>query len=212
MSTLPTFSTNDLRSASIDYKRDHEQKKWAHGISFGPGTDAEHGRPVKPGAKYVLNLHYSLLDGDTLTSSHRAAASAAAKPQPSKKRGEHAAKQAQRQEILREKYAASDSSADEDVASPMAAPTPSAADVVYFSYDAHGGPSHGSQILNAALAKAIDKYESKATDQIVKDEYDVLDANGEVVPSVPAPRGKKARRADRLVAVPLIADDDYEFV
>lgn len=49
MSSLPTFSTNDLRSASIDYKRDHEQKKWAHGVARGPGMGPDHhGRPAKP--------------------------------------------------------------------------------------------------------------------------------------------------------------------
>ncbi|MBE7179973.1 MAG: hypothetical protein INR71_02000 [Terriglobus roseus] len=54
MSAVPSFSTNDLRSASIDYKRDHEQKKWAHGVAWGPGMGPDHhGRPVKPVSRYV---------------------------------------------------------------------------------------------------------------------------------------------------------------
>ncbi|MBE7179974.1 MAG: hypothetical protein INR71_02005 [Terriglobus roseus] len=120
---------------------------------------------------------------------------------------------AQKHEILRERSAASDSSADEDVVSPLAAPTPSAD--VYFSFDSQRSPSHGSQILNAALAKAIDKFENTATEKMVKDEYDVLDSNGDVVPASPAPaaRGKKARKTDHLVAVPAVADDDdYEII
>ncbi|KAF2097201.1 hypothetical protein NA57DRAFT_77454 [Rhizodiscina lignyota] len=184
MSAAPTFSTNDLRSASIDYKRDHEQKKWAHGVAFGPGRlPDQHGRPVKLGQR-------------------------AASPKRSKR---PALKSAQVQEIVSgTDYASqSDSSVDEDIVEASAAPTPSSE--IFYSYDSQKGPNHGSQILNAALAKAVERFESNMTDKIVKDEYDVLDHNGESV-AAKAVRGRKGKKGDE-VAVPAIAEDaDYEFV
>lgn len=51
----PTFSTHDLRSAAVDYHRDHEHKhKWAYGQSMGPGRqDENHARPARPMTRYV---------------------------------------------------------------------------------------------------------------------------------------------------------------
>jgi hypothetical protein len=54
-----------------------------------------------------------------------------------------------------------------------AAPEPDA-DITY-SYDATHGPTHGSQILNTALSQAVERFENKVTDKLVKDEYEVLD-------------------------------------
>ena len=69
--------------------------------------------------------------------------------------------------------ASGDSSADEDVEHPSAAPAPDAE--IAYSYDAHRGPSHGSQILNNALEKAVERFETKETEKLVKNEYEVLD-------------------------------------
>ncbi|EDU51208.1 hypothetical protein PtrSN002B_005132 [Pyrenophora tritici-repentis] len=90
-------------------------------------------------------------------------------------------------------YASGDSSADEDVDHPSTAPD---ADITY-SYDAHRGPSHGSQILNAALEKAVERFETKETEKLVKNEYEVLDIDDE------PPRPK------RYVAP---EDEEYDFV
>lgn len=67
----------------------------------------------------------------------------------------------------------SDSSADEDVVEASAAPEPDA-DITY-SYDAIRGPRKGSQVLGAALAKAVEKFETKQTEKLVSEEYDVVD-------------------------------------
>jgi len=94
--------------------------------------------------------------------------------------------------------ASGDSSADEDPEEPSAAPAPDA-DITY-SFDAERGPSHGSQILGHALTKAIERYEVRQTDKLIKEEYEVLDAGA----LSPAPNASK-----KLVAP---EDEDYEFI
>ncbi|KAF2133577.1 hypothetical protein P153DRAFT_282555 [Dothidotthia symphoricarpi CBS 119687] len=95
-------------------------------------------------------------------------------------------------------YASGDSSADEDVEHPSSAPAPDAE--VAYSFDATRGPSHGSQILNGALEKAIERYEIRETDKLIKNEYEVLDSDGEAIS--PAPKKRNAAPED----------EDYEFV
>ena len=96
-------------------------------------------------------------------------------------------------------YASGDSSADEEVEEPSAAPAPDAE--ITYSYDAERGPSHGSQVLGLALAKAIERFEVRETDKLIKEEYEVLDASE---PLSPAPKAVK-----KTVAA---EDEDYEFI
>lgn len=97
-------------------------------------------------------------------------------------------------------YASGDSSADEDVDHPSVAPAPDAE--ITYSYDANRGPSQGSQILGHALAQAIERYEVRQTDKLIKDEYEVLDADAEVL----SPGPKVVRKGLSP------EDEDYEFV
>lgn len=91
-----------------------------------------------------------------------------------------------------------------------ATPSPPADAGIMYSFDAAQGPSRGSQILNVALAKAVEKFEEKETAKLVKTEYDVLDSEGESAGLTPVKKGKgKAKAVD--AAVP-DADEDYEFV
>ena len=90
--------------------------------------------------------------------------------------------------------ASDESSADEDVEHPSTAPD---ADIAY-SYDASRGPTHGSQILNYALDKAVERFETKETEKLVKREYEVLDLDDDDVP-----RGKRRVAPE---------DDEYEFI
>jgi hypothetical protein len=91
-------------------------------------------------------------------------------------------------------------------------PSPPADTGVMYSFDAARSPSQGSQILNAALAKAVEKYEERETVKLVKSEYDVLDAEGETVVS-PAKKEKgKARKAPGGTSHVPDADEDYEFL
>ncbi|KAL9635942.1 MAG: hypothetical protein Q9164_003141, partial [Protoblastenia rupestris] len=75
----------------------------------------------------------------------------------------------------------SDSSAEEDVKDASAAPEPDAG--YTYSYDAPTGPGKGSQVLGQALAKAVEKFETKATEKLVKDEYEVVRKDKEDVPA-----------------------------
>jgi hypothetical protein len=92
--------------------------------------------------------------------------------------------------------ASDDSSADEDVDHPSTAPAPDA-DIAY-SYDASRGPTHGSQILNYALDKAVERFETKETEKLVKREYELLDFDDDDVP-----RGKRRVAPE---------DEEYEFI
>jgi len=94
--------------------------------------------------------------------------------------------------------ASGDSSADEEIEHPSTAPD---ADIAY-SYDAYRGPSLGSQILNHALDKAIERFETKATDTLIKNEYEVLDMDAD--DESPGTRSKRRNVAPE--------DDEYEFV
>lgn len=97
-------------------------------------------------------------------------------------------------------YASGDSSADEDVEHPSVAPVPDAG--VAYSFDAQRGPSHGSQILGLALDKAIQSYEVRQTDKLIKDEYEVLRLDDDAL----SPGPKVGRKG-----VPR-EDEDYEFI
>ena len=101
------------------------------------------------------------------------------------------------------------SSSDRDTPSPP----PADADIAY-SFDAARGPTKGSQILNAALAKAVETFQEKETVKLVKSEYELLDSDGETMRATPK-KGKKTKvkcsASEEAVVVP-DADEDYEFV
>ncbi|KAL8720413.1 MAG: hypothetical protein Q9225_002733 [Loekoesia sp. 1 TL-2023] len=66
----------------------------------------------------------------------------------------------------------SDSSTEEDIREASAAPEPDAG--ITYSFDAAHGPNNGGQILSMALAKAVEKYETQATEKLVMAEYEVV--------------------------------------
>lgn len=63
-------------------------------------------------------------------------------------------------------------SSDEDVAEISAAPIPESE--IMYSYDAHSGPSTGSDVLSNAIMQAVKRFENKQTEQLVKNEYDMV--------------------------------------
>lgn len=126
-------------------------------------------------------------------------------PRSNKELGTKDSRTAQRHEIFEETFHSGDSSADEDPVEPSAAPEPDAE--VTYTFDSARGPSHGSEILSLAVAKAVERYENKVTDKLVSDEYEILDGSGEAVASKPVKVGKKPVKHD--VA---INEDEYEFV
>jgi len=171
-----SFNTQDLRAAARDYKRDADSKKWEHGVIWGPGrADAAHPRPAK------------------------SQLAAMRVKRPEKQWQMNQVKSARRRELAHAKAEATDSSADEEI-EPSAAPEPDAE--VTYSYDAKKGPSQGSQILGHALAEAVERYQHKETEKLVKDEYLVLDSDGEPIVG----KGKNA-----IKEAPFDVDDDSEY-
>lgn len=81
---------------------------------------------------------------------------------------------------------------------------------IMYSFDAPRGPSHGSEILNVALAKAVEKFEEREMDKLVKDEYDIIDSEGESIGLSPVKNGKGKAKIESLVVPD--EDEDYEFV
>ncbi|KAL6702769.1 hypothetical protein ACN47E_000953 [Coniothyrium glycines] len=169
MATEQTF-VGDLRKDAQEYNRDKTSRvKWAHGHAFGPGRREEDGKP-RP-AKMMPHIKSSYA-------------------------GPMKARNSLKKDMA--SASASDSSADEDVEHPSAAPD---AEVAY-SFDAFRGPSHGSQILNHALEQAIERFETKETDKLIKTEYEVLDIDAD-------DESPNARSKRRNVAP---EDEEYEFV
>jgi hypothetical protein len=66
----------------------------------------------------------------------------------------------------------SDVSGDESIKDAGVATVPDAE--VMYSFDAKCGPTHGSHILGAALSQAVERFENKQTERLVK-EYDLVE-------------------------------------
>jgi len=174
-----SFNTQDLRSAAQDYKRHADSHhKWENGESRGPGSHST--RPAKT----------------SVLASHR--------PHRSEKQFEiNRAKANRKRGLMYDTAEATDSSADEEV-EPSAAPEPDAE--IAYSYDAERGPSHGSQVLGYAVSQAVERYENNATEKLVKDEYLVLDAEGEPI------AGKSGKRNAKEPQQAIDEDDEYEIL
>jgi hypothetical protein len=106
-----------------------------------------------------------------------------------------------RRDILEGGNAVSDDSSNSNSDFDEGTPSPPADAGVMYSFDASRGPSHGSQILNSALAKAVEKFEDKETVRLVRNEYEIVDGDGET----PVKKGKAKAE--------FVADEEeYEFV
>ena len=166
-----SIPTNDLRADSKDYLRENEHKaKW--GSTDGPVRGCRHKdwdvdvcdqcnpRPPQRGAR-----QYGRHASHKMTNEFK---------------GVTKKKVFARKAIGNEIEAAtdapvagiSDTSSDESVNDAGAATVPDAE--VMYSFDAKRGPTHGSDILGAALNQAVERFENKQTEKLVQ-EYDVID-------------------------------------
>jgi len=180
----PSLSTQDLRARNRDYKRDADvNHKWENGEVRGPGVlPNSHGRPAK------------------------SKLSALREPRSEKQGHINRAKTSRKRDLhfdTIDSLETTDSSADEETEAASAAPEPDAG--CAYSFDHPRGPSQGSQVLGHALAQAVDRFETKATEKLVQDEYLVLDSDGETLATS---RAKKAERTQSSYD----EDDDYEIL
>jgi len=195
MSSEQSIPTSDLRGAAQDYKRDATRKhKWALGSVAPHGREDSHPRPQRP--------------HETFRNSERRYGRDHVTDGPSGK-----TKLARKQDMLAagDEYPTlnqsdeSSTSADED--HDIAANIPAGEEIMY-SFDAARGPNHGSQILNVALAKAIEKYEDKETVKLVRKEYEMIDDDeGDSLGLSPV---KKSKDKERII-IPA-EDEEYEFI
>lgn len=124
----------------------------------------------------------------------------------------HGAKVARKHDMLEGAAITDDSSASNSDEYDETPSPPVDAGVTY-SFDAVRSPSKGSQILNVALAKAVEKFEERETVKLVKSEYEMLDAEGEAMVMSPDKR-KKGKKSDLggLVILRNADEEEYEFV
>ena len=90
-------------------------------------------------------------------------------------------------------------------------PSPPLDEGVVYSFDAARAPSQGSQIFTSALAKAVERFEDRETNQLVRNEYDVLNSEGETVGLTSGGKTKGTESAMRPLSAP-DTDEEYEFV
>jgi len=172
--------TQDLRASARDCKRRADSAhKWALGEAWGPGRSNEaHPRPHH--TKFLSKTTHDMREGS---------------------RRMNKVKSDRRRAMAADKLEATDSSADEE-AEPVITNEPDAQ--VAYSFDADRSPNKGSQILGVALDRAVERFENKETERILKDEYLVLDSDGEPVAGQSNKSAKPARSGDD--------EDDFEFV
>ncbi|KAK5117947.1 hypothetical protein LTR62_003991 [Meristemomyces frigidus] len=189
MSSEQTCSSSDLRSTAQDSKREATRKhKWALGGNITTGRAAGgKPRPHRP----------SETDYNTKRRESKGAVAAL----------QNCAKVTRKQDML-DGTAISDDSGN-SASDYDESPAPPVDGAVMYSFDAARAPTQGSQILNTALAKAVEKFKDRETVKLVKNEYDILDDEGESVGLTPAKKSKKVKAVSLTVPD---ADEDYELV
>ena len=173
---MPESGLKDLareHKLEQDHKRELNHKhKWA--LGEGPITREHPGRrPAKPfHNRYGIQSDTRRARSDSMYSYKKH------EIEFQQNKAVHMAKMSRKRDpVFDTDTATSDSSAEEDVKEASAAPEPDAG--YTYSFDAACGPSKGSQILGLALAKAVDKFETKATEKLIKEEYEVVAKEGE---------------------------------
>ncbi|KAL1303371.1 hypothetical protein AAFC00_006768 [Neodothiora populina] len=186
---------SDLRAAAQDYKRDEDEKrKWALGPKYARGRGADaHPRPMRVNESFETRRRWEKQEAARLSSTGKAKL---ARKQDMTLAGQDLAN-------LSEDSNTSEDDVEHETVAPDAG--------VMYSFDAFKSPSHGSQILNAALAKAIDKYEDKQTTKLVHSEYEVLDAQVDEEESLGlSPIKVKGRgKTNKVIDA---EDEEYEFL
>ena len=176
MSASPTLSTHDLRSDAIDAKRDRDHAaKWARGEVDWPKR-----RPEQSHQKYVLSPFRQPTRADT--SPFRVEKAQRRSNQADVNRTEHRANRARNYDI-RSGCQSSDSSSPSSDDNEDTAEVAADAEITY-SFDAPQGPQHGSRILGMALTKAVERFEGKETEKLIRTEYEIIDEDPSAEPEM----------------------------
>jgi len=180
---MPAPSTSDLRSDSKAYRRDkNHTSKWARGGRVAPGKTCPHNysgfgntscpdcasRPGNRdgarnfGAHYFARAERAHIHANT--TAHRQG---------------HLAKKVLQSDLQDVTGHSDTGSSDEEVANASDAPVPGSQ--IMYSFDSRG-PSDGTDVLSYAVMQAVKRFENKQTEQLVKNEYDlVLDGKDDEV-------------------------------
>jgi hypothetical protein len=152
------LAAGDLRRSATESKRDHDHKaKWAFGTRDGRNQLANtvndpHLRPAahRPVSRWDHKQAQSTINRKVACAKVSLLNDV--------------------DEALNVAYDNADSSADEDVPEPGAA---SENPNIYYSFDAASAPRQGDHILGIALARAVEKFEIKETEKLVR-EYEFV--------------------------------------
>ncbi len=52
---------------------------------------------------------------------------------------------------------------------------------IFYSFDAPAGPTQGMNVLDQALTQAVERFEVKQTDKLIREEYEVVQPEAEEV-------------------------------
>jgi len=172
------LSAGDLRSVAKEYQRDRNHNaKWARGFAPAAGKRCTHTNVFEVDACTECAVRPQHRDEDRRNGRHYADL----KHNWNKKAtGQKTtlARKVFRNEVLDTGVASSDSSAgEEEIRDAAAAPIPDAE--IMYSYDAASGPGEGTDILSHAITKAVQRYENKVTEKLVK-EYEFVDNGKEL--------------------------------
>ena len=100
--------------------------------------------------------------------------------------------------VARKRKARNDSSDALTVSSDTEAETSTDVDAnITYSFDHATGPTNGDQILGDAVARAMERFETSQTENLVKREYEILDSEGEAVRNVRRRGGGSSANAER---------------
>lgn len=163
MTAERSLVAQDLRGAAVEYHRQRAQAtKWVlgerHPFGCADTCPAVHDATITPGTKRPLKPQNQRATAMVRRSRGRMFA-----------KGSHLAHKANRYDILEEQASVGSEDDTSDDSHGF-----SGEDEITYSFDAPSGPRRGSHILELALTQAVENFEGKQTDKLIKEEYEIV--------------------------------------